>query len=88
MRCKTLFLLWGGLASPGAEDELVQRKNNLRRSVLVWVRAKDSISLGFAPLYGSSYDILIVALVLFLQAKAGRDTIAANFERDKKYILS
>ena len=34
LRCKTLLLLCGGLASRWAEDELVQWKNNLRTCVL------------------------------------------------------
>ena len=47
LRCKTLLLLCGRLASPGAVDGLVQRKNNLTRSVLVRVELEKSL-----PFYG------------------------------------
>ena len=40
LRCKTLLLLCGGLASRWAEDELVQWTNNLRRCVLELVRER------------------------------------------------
>jgi hypothetical protein len=41
LRCNTLLLLCGGLASRGAEDEQVQGMNDLLRYALEWVPSLD-----------------------------------------------